>query len=89
MSANNQTLIAKDALGGGYLVFANVNAESWSDDNELHVCQSCGRHPTLIMAVSHAQDLEEAAPTEYGLEIDKLAKDGAHVKLISDAPATT
>ena len=84
MSANNQTLIKQHK--GYFYVFGNVNAESWHDEgeeNELSIKGATGIFPTRDEAFSFATEVvEDDEPTEYGVQCNRLCKDGAEVKLI-------
>jgi hypothetical protein len=76
MSANNQTLIKKHK--GKYLVFSNVNAESWDEVNILPKAQGL-ECDTFEDAYEQAEAIEQDDYTEYGIHRDRLFKDGAEV----------
>ena len=84
MSANNQILIQEH--DGNFYLFDNVNAESWSDENELSKNEAIGVYNTEQDAFNKASEimysLEYPDECEYGIWINKLAKDGAKIKLI-------
>ena len=77
MSANNQTLIVKHK--DRYLVFDNVQAESWGEENVLEEKDAVCTHSTHKSALVCAQIHEEEEKTEYGIVEDKLWKDDAKV----------
>jgi len=85
MSANNQVLVKyhKDK----WYVFDNVNAESWSEKNELEISDADGVFESNDYkvapkeAIDLAFKLQRENPTEYGLAT-LLIKDGADVTLI-------
>lgn len=84
MSANNQVLIKE--YKGKWYVFNNVNAESWSEKNEISLKESDANFTTKEAAVAHGFKLDEANDdiypnSEYGVRF-KLAKDGADVTII-------
>jgi len=76
MSANNQTLIKSHK--GKYLVFSNVNAESWDDVNILREAQGI-ECSTFEEAYNKAEEIEQEDYTEYGIQKDRLFKDNAEV----------
>jgi hypothetical protein len=88
MSANNQTLIVRHK--DKYLVYENVNAESWGwneetnlpAENELKESDATIKCDTLNDAIIGAKWLEHTDPTEYGIVKDVLYKDGAKVKIV-------
>lgn len=76
MSANNQTLIKSHK--GKYLVFSNVNAESWNDVNILDERDAL-EYRTFEGAYEMAEQFESQEPTEYGIQKDRLFKDSGEV----------
>lgn len=80
MSANNQILIVKHK--DKYLVFDNIQAESWDEENVLKESEATSFHTDIEDAYTSARILDEDDPTEYGVVVDKLWKDGAKVKII-------
>jgi hypothetical protein len=76
MSANNQILIKKH--NDKYLVF-EVMAESWDDVNYLKRDEAIASADTLNEAINFSYKVDD---TEYGVLVDKLAKDGAEVVII-------
>jgi hypothetical protein len=60
-------------------------AESWSDKNELSREEASGCFLTEEAAMKKASDimknLEYPEEREYGIQIDKLAKDGADINI--------
>lgn len=84
ISANNQILVKKHK--GEWLVFDDIMAESWSEDNELYE-KDAYSFKSFGGAYSKAEELEKEAweegyPVEYGIKIDLLAKDLSEVKII-------
>lgn len=85
MSANNQTLIKK--YGDKFLVFENVNAESWGwdeeknvpADNELYYLAADGVCKDIETARVFAEVIEDHEPTEYGVVEEVLFKDSGKV----------
>ncbi len=76
MSANNQTLVKRHE--GKYLVFSNINAESWDEVNVLDK-EHATEYENLIDALECAREIEMEDPTEYGIQFDKLIKDQSDV----------
>jgi len=81
MSANNQILIVEHR--GRWYVWDNINAESWSDRNEISIKSSIYSSDIKAEAVNFAycflEDMEWPDECEYGVVIGKLAKDNAKV----------
>lgn len=77
MSANNQTLIIKHK--DRYLVFDNVQAESWDDENVLNESDAISSHKDLFDAETSARILDADSMTEYGIVEERLWKDSAKV----------
>lgn len=98
MSANNQTLVKE--YQGKWLVFENVNAESWcscedftkacSCTNRLNAAHAAGvynsRDEAFEAAWEHDED-EDWGGTEYGVQFNRLCKDDAEVEIYGDLPA--
>ena len=80
MSANNQTLIKKH--GDKYLVFDNIQAESWDEVNKIMEEEASLICDTLKDAIIGAKWLEHIDSTEYGIVEEVLYKDGAKVIII-------
>ena len=85
MSANNQILVKEHK--GKWYVFDNVTAESWSKKNALYRTEAVGCYWERDAALDRAEKLLDEAiddgyPVEYGIQFEKLAKDGADVKII-------
>lgn len=91
MSANNQILIKEHK--GKWLVFDNIQAESWCDEdgsheNELLAKGAAGSFDTRDEAYNFARELEEKSyeedgiAVEYGVQFNRLCKDDAEVKII-------
>lgn len=80
MSANNQTLIKEHE--GKYYIFSNIMAESWDEKNELKVSEAEDIALTLEDAYKKARQIESLDPTEYGVQVDELQKDGAEITLL-------
>lgn len=90
MSANNQTLIQK--YRGKYYVLPDIQAESWiSYDekkgtfnekriNELSLGPARG-YKIFHEAYKAAERVERNYPTEYGIQVNRLCKDGAKVRI--------
>ncbi len=98
MSANNQTLVKEH--NGKFYVFTNVMAESWCEldendkpihgrDNELSIKVAKGIYDTRDEAYEAAlkfteEEDSDGMGTEYGVQFNRLCKDGAEVVLIDD-----
>ena len=93
MSANNQTLVKE--YEDKFYVFSNVNAESWWDEdrteddqkNYMTVKEAFIPFDTLEEALEFAYQIDQDSMfggTEYGVQINTLAKDGADVSLIKE-----
>lgn len=95
MSSNNQVLIK--AHNGKFYVFANVQAESWYhydektgvfDEkrvNELSLKSADAVFSNRIEAIDFAhkiEDNDEWGGTEYGVQLERLAKDGAELVFV-------
>ena len=76
MSANNQTLIKVHK--GKYIVYPNVNAESWDNLNILLEADGIECN-SFEEAYKKAEEIEQKDSTEYGIQKDRLFKDGADV----------
>jgi len=74
MSANNFTLVKQHK--GKYLIFANVFAESWDEENILNESEAISAHDNLGDAMKEAVEGDD---TEYGVRLEVLPKDGAEV----------
>lgn len=96
MSANNQTLVKE--YKGKWYVFTNIQAESWCQvdenneiiegrDNELRlkgavaVCDSRDEAFKVALEVDRKES-QWGEGTEYGVQFDRLYKDGGEVKII-------
>ena len=85
MSQNNQVLIKKHK--GNWYVWNNVMAESWSEDNEISLKSAKG-FDTKGEALEYAFEIDKKINeiglpnSEYGVQVDELAKDKASVKII-------
>ena len=84
MSANNQTLVKK--YKDKYYVFSNIQAESWSEKNELSIKEARDSFSDLGCALIKAFQIDKEDDdfmdgTEYGVWEDVLCKDGAGVTL--------
>lgn len=77
MSANNFTLVKKHK--GRYLIFANVLAESWDEENILNESEAISAHDDLGDAMKEALVVDEYGETEYGVRLEVLPKDDAEV----------
>lgn len=81
LSANNQILIVPHQ--DKYYVFDNVSAESWDEkENTLLQEEADAICETLQEAYEHANYLDEDDPTEYGVYLNRLAKDGEKVVIV-------
>lgn len=84
MSANNQILIKEHK--GKYLVFDNVMAESWSDENELSIKEAKRQFESIEKAMEYSfhitSNLEYPEEREYGIGFNELSKDGRPVKIV-------
>lgn len=72
---------------GTFLVFGNIQAESWCDENMEHVNELAIEDAGSVCATrdeahTMALLLEEDDPTEYGVQFNRLCKDDAEVTLI-------
>ena len=87
MSQNNQVLVKQ--YKGGWYVWNNINAESWSEDNEISL-KRAKRFDTKEEALDYAFEIDKEINeiglpnSEYGVQIDELAKDEAKVTIIND-----
>lgn len=79
MSENNQTLIKEHK--GSFYVFSNVNAESWDAVNELLLKDNEGQYDNRDEAYEKALEIDEQFGSEYGVQFNRLCKDGAVVLL--------
>lgn len=83
MSANNQTLIKE--YKGRWLIFENVNAESWDEVNTIKASKAvvtCKDEGMAYLIAELVVDIEiDRMTTEYGVS-DHLVKDGTEVKII-------
>ena len=96
MSANNQTLVKEH--NGKWYVFTNIQAESWvtldendkvieGRENELSIKEAAAVCNTKEEAFEKAAELDqddEYGGTEYGVQLNRLCKDDAEVKLLDD-----
>ncbi len=83
MSANNCTIIKQ--YKDKYLVFDNINAETWEDGDSksiklplkgaIMICE------TRDEAIDFAMKLEGDDYTEYGIQFERLPKDGTLVEI--------
>lgn len=85
MSDNSQILIKEH--NGKFYVF-DVQAESWSDKNELSVKEAKAVCDSWKAASEKAKKIanenwDEGYPNEYGIVDDILYKDGADVTIIN------
>jgi len=91
MSQNNETLVIEH--NGRWLVFRDVIAEAWGDDEEtikeptLSAKDAKGNFDTKEKALEFAFELDAKCGqweegTEYGVVVGKLIKDGTKVKVI-------
>lgn len=83
MSANNQTLVKEHK--GKWYVFPDINAESWSERNEISHKEGFA-YDTIEEAYKAAEKANnEIDDYGYGIEYGvsgKLIKDGADVNII-------
>lgn len=78
MSANNQTLVKE--YKGKWYVFENIMAESWDDENHLLISDERPESfDSREKALDKALELEQEYSTEYGVQFNRLCKDGAEV----------
>jgi len=87
MSQNNQVLLKQ--YKGKWYVWNNIMAESWSEDNEISLKRAkCfdTKEEALVYAFKIDKETNEIGlpNSEYGVQIDELAKDYAKVKIIND-----
>ena len=88
MSANNQTLVQE--YKGKWYVFTNIMAESWYDpdgnqENQLSLQNAvamCNTRDEAILKAFELDKNDDYGGTEYGVQVNELAKDGADVKII-------
>ena len=83
MSANNQTLVKEH--NGKWLVFQDVQAESWDEINTIEASKAdtvCDTEQEAYINANHLnKQVEWPCEIEYGVS-DTLIKDGAEVKII-------
>lgn len=87
MSQNNQVLLKQ--YKGKWYVWNNIMAESWSEDNEIslkHAKCFDTKEEALDYAFEIDKEINEIGlpNSEYGVQIDELAKDEAKVTIIND-----
>lgn len=86
MSANNQVLVQE--YKGKWYVFDNVQAESWSEENELSIKSAKGVFDGQLEAIEFAAKLDSEIDdfamenSEYGVVLNELYKDSAKVTLV-------
>lgn len=83
MSANNQTLVRE--YKGKWVVFPNMNAESWSETNDVWLSERHKMFDSRAEALAYAHDIDSEEWSEYGVH-EHLAKDGADVTIHDSKP---
>jgi len=86
---NNQTLLQE--YKGKWYIFNNVVAEEFGGydendnpipTNQIHLSENVGEYDSYDIALVNAFVVDNEDPTEYGVFIEELAKDGSKVNII-------